>query len=72
MIMALTGEISVLRERLDTHERLAAEKGVFSGEQVNAYVPDPDTEEERAQGRQALLQGVVSVLNEEVARLRNE
>ena len=72
MIMALTGEVSVLRERLDTHERLAAEKGIFSAEEVNAFAPDTAAEEERAQARVALLNGVVSVLNEELARLRNE
>ena len=72
MIMALTGEVSVLRERLDTHERLAAEHGIFSREQVDEYVPDASAEEARTLERQALLNGVLSVLNEEVARLRND
>ena len=45
---------------------------VFSPEQVDAYVPDSDAEQARSRSRQALLNGVVSVLDEEVARLRNE
>ena len=37
MIMALTGELSVTRDRLDTLERVAAVKGLFSGDDIEGY-----------------------------------
>ena len=51
MIMALTGEVSVLRERLDTHERLAAKKKWPSHQAIEDYEPDEITEAFRAQWR---------------------
>ena len=71
MIMALTGEVSVLRDRLDTHERLAAEKGLFTPNQISEYQPDESAEKDRARNRKLLLESVVSVLSEETARLRD-
>ena len=36
MLMGLAGEVSVMRDRLDTVERLAEEKGVFGQADIEA------------------------------------
>ena len=55
MLMALTSEVSVLRERLDAHERLQAE-GKFSGpDAVDDYVPDEAVQKARGSLRQRLI-----------------
>ena len=47
MVLALTGEVSVLRERLDTVERLLEERGTLKREAIEAYRPDADAGRER-------------------------
>ena len=71
MVMALLGEVCVLRERLDTHERLMA-GGVLTREAVEAFVPDTAAVKARAALREQAIARVLSVLTEEVARLRHE
>ncbi|MCL2927841.1 MAG: hypothetical protein O4861_06900 [Trichodesmium sp. St16_bin4-tuft] len=39
IIMALAGEVSVLRERLDTIEKLLVAKGIMSLEDIENYQP---------------------------------
>ena len=70
--MALLGEVCVLRDRLDAHERLAAAKGVFGPAEVDAFAPDEAASKERDAARQKAMDRVLSVLTEEVARLRDE
>lgn len=70
--MALLGEVCVLRDRLDAHERLAAARGLFDPATVDAWVPDAEAAAARDAARQATLDRVLSVLTEEVARLRDE
>jgi hypothetical protein len=72
MVTALLGEVCTLRERLDTHERLAAAQGVCTPEAVDAYVPDATAEQARAAMRELAIGRVMSVLTEEVVRLRHE
>ena len=45
--MALVGEVSVLRQRLDTAERLLEAKGVVSQDEIEQYVADKDAAYER-------------------------
>lgn len=40
ILMALVGEVSVLRERLDTVERLLEAKGSINRADIEAYEPD--------------------------------
>ena len=65
MVMALTGEVSVLRERLDTVERLLQAKGIVSISELEAYQPDEQVESERQQWRQEYIARVLRVLQEE-------
>ena len=47
MVMALTGEVSVLRERLDTVERLLDDAGVVRRDAIEGYRPDAEAGRER-------------------------
>lgn len=71
MITALLGEVCVLRERLDTVERLAGQRGLWRPEDVDRFEPDPAAEQARDALRKGALARVFSVLNEEIARLRH-
>lgn len=55
MIMELASEVSVMRDRLDTHERLAASKGLYSHEDIEAFSPSDDEAKERAAWRGRFL-----------------
>ena len=58
MVMALTSELAVLRERLDTHERLAAQGKVATPEAIAAFVADAATEQARAAKRKRMIEKV--------------
>ena len=47
ILMAVVGEVSVLRERLDTIERLLERKGSLTRDDIEAFVPDRDAAYER-------------------------
>ncbi|MEW6299102.1 MAG: hypothetical protein AB1671_15410 [Thermodesulfobacteriota bacterium] len=64
--MALAGEVSVLRERLDTIERLAEAKGLFSRHDIEAYRPSAQAAEEREQWRREYIARVLRVVHEEL------
>lgn len=65
MVMALTGEVSVLRERLDAHERLLDQAGLpLHPTAVDAYVPDSEAREYRQAARQRILRHVMRAINE--------
>jgi hypothetical protein len=55
MIMALTSEVSVLRERLDAHERLAAQNTPATPQAVDDYVPDEQAAQARAAVRDRMV-----------------
>ncbi|MBW4636045.1 MAG: hypothetical protein KME30_30430 [Iphinoe sp. HA4291-MV1] len=62
IVMALIGEVSVLRERLDTTERLLEAKGILSIADVEAYHPDNTVVNEREQWRAEYIARVLRVL----------
>jgi polyhydroxyalkanoate synthesis regulator phasin len=47
ILMAVVGELSVTRERLDTLERLLEKNGSISREAIEQFVPDRDEAYER-------------------------
>ena len=67
MVIGLAGELAVVRERLDTIERLNAEKGVFTAADIESYAPPLDVQEQREQWRQDFLDRLFRVLDEESA-----
>ncbi len=58
-IMRLAMEISVLRDRLDTHEALAEQSGAYSSADVEAYRADPERAARRAMGRKKLIEALL-------------
>lgn len=48
ILLAVAGEVSVLKQRLDTVERLLDAKGTISRADIEAFVPDRDAAYERA------------------------
>jgi hypothetical protein len=65
MVVALTSEISVARERLDTVERLLDRVGVVKRKDVEAFRPDEAIEAERFQERDQLIGRVFQVLRQQ-------
>lgn len=63
--MALAGEVSVLRERLDTMERLLEAKGQIPRRDLETYRPDDQAVEEREQWRVEYLDRILRVVREE-------
>lgn len=69
MIMALTGEVSVIRERLDTHERLAQKKTWASHQAIEDYKPDDITEAFRAQWRADYIARILRIVQVELDQI---
>ena len=55
MVMSLTSEVAVLRDRVDAHERLAAAGVVPAPDTDDAYDPDDAALKARAAQRQRLI-----------------
>jgi hypothetical protein len=64
MILALAAEVSALRERLDTLERLAAAAQWPAPDAVERHAPTEEVEATRAAARRALIDRVTRVLLE--------
>ena len=67
MVIALAGEVSVLRDRLDTHEKLAAQGTLPTAAEVEAFEASPELDAEREQWRSRYLRRVMARLSEEMA-----
>jgi hypothetical protein len=66
MVTALVTELAVLRERVDTLEKLATDKGVLEPAAVDAFQPDAEVEAARRQWREQYLARVFGDLQAEV------
>lgn len=62
MVMEMASEISVMRDRLDTHERLAAKNGVYSEEDVESFRPSEEEANARAAWRDRFLDRILKAL----------
>ena len=62
IVMALAGEVSVLRERVDTIERLASDKGLLSAADIEAYEPDADALAARDKWRGEFLERLLWIV----------
>jgi len=62
MITALVGEMSVVKDRLDTHERLAAAGKIATPQEIEAYEPEEAVEDEREARRAAMLARVFRII----------
>lgn len=66
MVLALTGELSVLRERHDSLLRVLEEKGLLEAAEVAAYEAPAPVQREREAQREKLLETVMHILLVEV------
>ncbi|HYC05619.1 MAG TPA: hypothetical protein VED40_20165 [Azospirillaceae bacterium] len=67
--MALAGELSVTRERLDTLERVLAGKGILAQEEIEAFRPDDDAKNARATLRNDYVRRVLRIIQAEFDEL---
>lgn len=61
MVLALLGEVMVLKDRLDANERLLAGAGLHGPGDVDSYHPDADVRAQRGAYRQAIYDRVLGV-----------
>lgn len=61
MVIALLGEVTVLRDRLDANERLGKAQGGHGPSEVDAYLPDVAASAERGRYRDAMYDRVLGV-----------
>ncbi|MBW4688075.1 MAG: hypothetical protein KME40_24035 [Komarekiella atlantica HA4396-MV6] len=64
IVMALTSEVSVLHDRLDTIECLLAAQGILSAADIDAYEPDEEVTKKREHWRAEYLARILRVLQE--------
>lgn len=62
MIMALTGELAIARDRIDTLERVAAAKELFSSEDIENFELDAKALEARSNRHRQLLREVNRII----------
>ncbi|NIJ08537.1 hypothetical protein FHS31_002158 [Sphingomonas vulcanisoli] len=68
--LALLGEVTTLRDRLDAHERLAARHGLFTAADVDTFEATEDEAAARAAERQALVERTLRAITIEVEAAR--
>ena len=72
MIMVLASELTVVRDRLDTVEKVAAAKGVMLDADIEAFEPDQATLEARELRRQDFLARLFYLARKQAAELHSE
>ena len=63
VVMRLAMEISVLRDRLQTHEQLLESRQVLSSEDIEQYTPSKDESESRREARNRLIESIINDLS---------
>ena len=66
MLMSLIGEVSVLRDRLDSVERLIEAGGLFKRDDIDNFLPDSEAEAEREDTRRRYVARVMRVIQNEM------
>jgi hypothetical protein len=70
MVLSLTGELAVTRDRVDTLERLLEKHGVFPQSEVQGYRAEGQVKEERDARRSEYLDRVMRTLQNDVDEMR--
>lgn len=65
VVLGIAQELSVLRDRVDSIERILDTKGSLTREELEAYRPDPAAEAERQQRRADYLQRIFRAVRHE-------
>jgi hypothetical protein len=72
MLMALAGEVSVIRERVDTHERLAEKKKLASSKAIEAYKPTDAVDAERVKWRADYVARILRIVTDELEQVKRQ
>lgn len=67
MVTALASELVVLRERLDTVERLAERNGLLDRAEIDRFVPDAEAQGERDHQRKRLIDKIFASVRSALA-----
>lgn len=70
MVLTLMGEVSVMRDRLDTVERLAEKKGVFKLDDIETFDVSPEVSKVRSERRAAYIARVLKSVQDELDALQ--
>lgn len=70
VMLAMLGEVTTLRDRLDAHERLASRHGLYTAADVDAFEPTPDEAQARAEQRERLVERTLRSITIEVEAAR--
>tara|TARA_A100001037_G_scaffold304170_1_gene340152 strand:+ start:7205 stop:7744 length:540 start_codon:yes stop_codon:yes gene_type:complete len=71
MIMALAAEVSVIRERMDTHERLAEKKKWPTHQAIEDHEPDETTDAFRDQWRADYIARILRIIQVELDQIKS-
>ncbi|MGB1884860.1 MAG: hypothetical protein ACPHUF_13205, partial [Gammaproteobacteria bacterium] len=66
MVMGLAGETAVMRDRLDTIERLLETKGLLRRAEIEAYQPSDEVLADRSAWREAYLSEILRIVEIEL------
>ena len=70
--MAVAGEVAVMRERMDTIERLLEAKGILNRSEIEAFVPNDAQAEERQRWHAEYISRILRIVQQEVEALQQE
>ena len=70
VMLAMLGEVSVLRDRLDAHERLAEQYGLYTAADVDVFEPTPEQAQARTAQREGLVERTLRSITIEVEAAR--
>jgi len=65
IIMAMSAELSVVYDRVDTIERLLDKNGTLKRDDIEAFRPDQDLEDERNDRRNEYISRLFRIIREE-------
>ncbi len=65
IVMAVAGELAVLRQRLDTVEALLEERGGITKADIEAFEPTPTQQEARGRWTQEYLARILRILQQD-------
>ena len=65
ILVALIGEVAVLRDRLDANERLTEKHGLFPRNEIEHFVPAADEKAARDAWREQYLERIFRILQSE-------
>jgi hypothetical protein len=70
VLLALVSEVASIRDRLDTHERLALAGQAATPDAIEAYAPENAVEQQREDWRDGYIRRLFRVLMEDVEGLQ--